>query len=140
MFLALLVWGCGSNRSPEALPTVSMKIGTKTFLLEVAATPKAQEMGLMRRDSLDPDKGMIFIFPTEKRLPFWMKDTRIPLDVIFLDTSGRVVSVHHMRPYETNVTESDGDARYAIELNRGMAEAANVKAGDQVQIPAGIGQ
>src|SRR5437879_5909586 len=73
--------GCDQNQSQQtkpasALPTVKMKIGSRAYELEIARTPQEQEKGLMKRDSMPADHGMIFVFPTEEVLHFWMKDTR----------------------------------------------------------------
>lgn len=135
VILAGLLLAGGCEQSPAGLPVVKMKIGDRVFHLEVARTESQQEKGLMKRDALDPDHGMIFVFPEELVRSFWMKDTRFPLDILFLDSAGRVVSVHQMRAYDQHNTSSDLPARYAIELSKGAAEAAGVKAGDVLQIP-----
>lgn len=127
--------GC-QEQSPANLPTVKMRIGSRTYVLEVARTHEQQETGLMKRDSMPEDHGMIFVFPSERILSFWMKDTRIPLDIVFLNSSGRVVSIHQMKPYDESSTSSDAPARYAIELNKGQATAAGVKPGDVLDVPA----
>jgi uncharacterized membrane protein (UPF0127 family) len=122
--------------SPAGLRTVDVRVGTKTFTLEVADTSTSRTRGLMRRDSMPRDHGMLFVFPAEDERGFWMKDTRIPLDIVFLDAGGRVVSVHQMKPYDVkNTTYSAGPAKYAIELNQGVAAEAGVKPGDVVEIP-----
>lgn len=115
---------------------VTMKIGNQSFHLEVAATSAAQEKGLMQRDSVPADQGMIFVFGDESVRYFWMKNTRIPLDIIFLDRDGRVVSIRRMQAYDLNETSSIYPAQYAIELNAGAAEKCGVKTGDQLSIPA----
>ena len=83
------------------------------------------------------DHGMLFVFAAEEHpaLSFWMKNTRIPLDVIYLDASGRVVSVHQMRPYDLRGVSSEGPAQYAIELNQGAAAKTGLKKGDVVHLP-----
>ena len=129
----------GCRRKPSSgLATVGMKIGNVTFTLEVADTESVRQYGLMHRDSMPAEHGMIFVFPDERRLGFWMKNTRIPLDIIYLDAGGKVVSIHQMKPYDLRTTRSEGPAKYAIELNEGRAAKAGVKAGDQLQIPAGV--
>jgi uncharacterized membrane protein (UPF0127 family) len=134
LLIAILCQGCGQQ--PGTLPMVSMKIGNQTFQIEVARTPAQQEKGLMERDTLPEDHGMIFVFDEAKVVGFWMKNTRFPLDIIFLDSSGRIVSIHQMKEYDTrDQTSSDYPARYAIELNKGAASLAGLKVGDRITIP-----
>ncbi len=137
---ALAGGGCRQSATAKpALPTVTMQLGSKTFTLEVANTVPTRERGLMQRDSMPADHGMIFVFPEEEVLSFWMKNTRIPLDIIFVAKDGRVVSIHSMKPYDLRSTRSAGPAKYAIELNKGAAEGAGVKAGDVLAIPRDVG-
>lgn len=137
VLLTPLVWcaiGCGRDEA-SGLATVNMQIGTKQFTLEVADTDVARAKGLMRRDSMPKLHGMIFVFARAEPQAFWMKHTRIPLDIIYLDADGKVVSIHQMKPYDLNTTPSAGPAKYAIELNKGMAAEAGVKAGDVLVVP-----
>jgi uncharacterized membrane protein (UPF0127 family) len=129
----------GCRRKPaNGLPTVRMEMGGETFTLEVANTEAARQYGLMHRDSMPSDHGMLFVFAEERPQGFWMKNTRIPLDIVFLDASGKVVSIHQMKPYDLRSTRSDGPAQYAIEINEGRAAKAGVKPGDQLKIPEGV--
>jgi uncharacterized membrane protein (UPF0127 family) len=132
-----LLGGC-EPKAVGGLATVPMEIGNKTFTLEVADRTDSRTYGLMRRDSMPADHGMIFVFDKEEQRGFWMKNCRIPLDIIFLDAGGKVVSVKQMKPYDLSSTPSDGPAQYAIELNKGAAEGAGVKAGMTLKIPAGL--
>ena len=127
--------GNGSGAGAATLPTVPMTIGSKTFTLEIANDAAEREKGLMRRDSMPADRGMIFVFPAEERLGFYMRNTRIPLDIIFLNANGVVVSIKQMRPYDVSTTYTDAPAKWAIELNQGQAAAAGLKVGDQLKIP-----
>lgn len=126
--------------SPMGLPTVQMQIGRHTYTLEVAKTEAHRRRGLMMRDSIPQRWGMIFVFPDEDYRSFWMKNTRIPLDILYLDAGGRVVSIHRMLPHVETGTWSEGPAMYAIELNAGEAEAAGVKRGDVLVIPPEVGE
>ncbi|HSV13854.1 MAG TPA: DUF192 domain-containing protein [Tepidisphaeraceae bacterium] len=141
LLLLALLGGCGTGpaTTQSSLPTVSMKIGARTFTLEVAADEYSRERGLMERDSMPADHGMIFVFPSDSSEGFWMKNTHIPLDILFIDAGGKVVSVHTMKPFDMNTTSSDGEYRYAIELNAGAAADVGVKAGDHVDIPRNVG-
>lgn len=125
----------GCERSPAGgLPVVKMKIGSETFTLEVADTDTTRARGLMHRDSMPADHGMIFVFDTPQVLNFYMKNTRIPLDIIFVDSGGRVVSIAAMRPFDWSTTPSAAPARYAIELNQGAAARSGIAAGDLLDL------
>jgi uncharacterized membrane protein (UPF0127 family) len=138
--LALLS-GCGAGpaTTQSSLPTVQMKIGARAFTLEIAADEYTRERGLMERDSMPAGHGMIFVFSSDTSEGFWMKNTHIPLDILFVDSGGKVVSVHTMKPFDMHTTSSDGEYRYAIELNAGAAADAGVKAGDHIDISTNIG-
>jgi uncharacterized protein len=132
----LLLVGCQpAAPAQSSLPTVTMKLGSKTYTLEVAADPESRARGLMRRDSMPADHGMIFVFPKAEKLGFWMKNTRIPLDIIYIDASAKIDSVKQMKPYDTSSVYAEGDVKYAIELNQGQAAEAGIAAGQAVEIP-----
>ncbi len=136
MAVSMPPFGCQARRdSVSGLRTVRMRIGEKTFTLEVADTYSSRQYGLMNRDSLPLDRGMIFVFSREEPLSFWMRNTRIPLDIVYVDSVGKVVSIHRMEPFDEEGVASAGPAQYAIELNAGAAAAAGVKAGDVLAIP-----
>ena len=140
LLLALLPATPSCNREPPAsatadASTVEIKLGKNLFHLEVADTPKKQQLGLMHRKSMPADHGMLFVFPDERERFFWMKNTHIPLDIVYADASGKVVSVKPMRPEDENSVPSDGPAKYAVEINQGEAQRAGVKPGDVLDIP-----
>lgn len=110
--------------------------GTHTLRVEVARTANARGKGLMFRRSLPDDRGMLFDFQTEQKILMWMKDTYIPLDMIFVSRSGRVVSVAQNAEPMSERTISSGAPAYAvIEVNAGMAQKLGVAAGDAVRHP-----
>lgn len=111
-----------------------MQIGSRQFILEKATTIGQQTRGLMRRDSLPADHGMIFIFPQAEPQPFWNHDVRFGLDNLFLDSSGRIVAIEHMDAYDEHSTPAIV-ARYVIELNTGIPKEVGVKVGDTLTIP-----
>jgi len=144
ILLSFALAGCSSPPPPSAnaLPVIDVKIGKRLYRLEVAADAASAEKGLMDRDSMPADHGMLFAFGREEPLSFWMKNTRIPLDIIFLTASGQVDSVQQMKPPAPNTpddqlptTKSVGPCKYAIELNEGAAAQAEVKVGDTIYIP-----
>jgi hypothetical protein len=139
-FLLFVGADCQSRKGDDQwpLPTTKMQIGNKTFTLEVADTRSTKEYGLMHRDSMPADHGMIFVFSDEAERRFWMHNTRIPLDIIYVNAAGKVVSVKQMKPYDESGVLSDGPAQYAIELNKDAASAAGVTPGMTLQLPPGL--
>jgi hypothetical protein len=113
-----------------------MRIGDQSFELELALTEAQQELGLMHRDHLDSDKGMLFIFPDMQVRTFWNHDVSFPLDLVFLDSSGKIVSIKQMQKFNDLNVSSDVPAKYAIELNEGTAANVGIKIGDSLSIPA----
>ena len=137
-FSLALLSGCDNSATTQPqsnLRTITMQIGRQTFTLEVADTEPVRETGLMNRDSMPANHGMLFVFEDETRRDFWMKNTRIPLDILFIDGQGKVVSIKSMKPFDLRTTPSDGAAKYAIELNAGAAHSSGVSVGDQLNIP-----
>lgn len=120
------------------LPTISMKIGGETFTLEIAANEDTRQTGLMNRKSMPDDHGMIFVFPDEQIMGFWMKNTYIPLDILYVNADKQVVSIHRMQPLDLNRVISAAPAKFAIELNAGAAARAGVRVGDRLDIPASV--
>lgn len=133
LWLLLIAGGCQGYKT--TLPTASLRIGSKQYTVEVAGEDASRQKGLMERDFMPADYGMLFVFPDEQPRSFYMKNTHIPLDIVFLDHTGHVVSVKTMRPLDLQITPSDGAAMFAIELNAGQAAACGIRAGDVVQIP-----
>ena len=108
----------------------------ETFFVELAQTADEQALGLMFREEMAEDHGMLFIFPVEAMRSFWMKNTRIPLDIFYFDADLRLVSVsEHARPCKTRrcpAYPSKGPARYVLELNAGKAAELGVQPGDEL--------
>jgi len=120
---------------PQSLPTTPVQIGSKLFVLEIAPDDKSRGIGLMYRDSMPADRGMVFAFADEQVLEFYMRNTRIPLDIMYLDRNGKIVSIKQMKPYDLTTVSSESPAMYAVELNQGVAQTTGLKVGDTVRIP-----
>ena len=111
-------------------------LGDHVFDLEIAATWEERARGLMNRESLAEDAGMLFVFESESMLNFWMKNTLIPLDILYMDSSGIVVDIQTMLPQpgvpdsELRTYPSAAPAQYALEINAGVAEALGFAVGD----------
>ncbi len=127
-----------SHDQPQSLPTVAIKLGNAEVTVMIADDDVERQKGLMYRKQMGDNEGMIFCFPVEAPRGFWMKNTPIDLDIVYLDQNAKIVSIHTMRAYSTNSTQSDGDAMFAIELNAGRANELGLIVGNVVDIPAGL--
>ena len=121
----------------QKLDTSPLKIitarGTFEFTVEVADDPKEQEIGLMNRPQMDKTSGMLFDFGRKKIVNMWMKNTMIPLDMVFTDDSGTVVSVsENAVPQSLDIISSVVPASFVLEINGGMAKFIGIKVGDKL--------
>ena len=120
-------------------------IDSKTEIkVEIADTTQERSRGLMFREKLPIDMGMLFVFPEEDERGFWMKNTLIPLDMIFIDAEGRIINIEEAVP-EPNTSDenlktyrSGEPAKYVIETNSSFTERRNVEEGDRVEIPTRV--
>ncbi|HEY0788913.1 MAG TPA: DUF192 domain-containing protein [Thermoanaerobaculia bacterium] len=147
LVLALfLCAGCGVNSSapppaevqiPSTAPQVVLPDGAMV-VVEVVSDPETRALGLMHRPSLRADRGLLFLFPTTDVHAFWMKDTLIPLDMVWIDESSRVVDVKtSVPPCKADPCpsyEPAGAARYVLELAADQAAAHRVAPGSRLQI------
>jgi uncharacterized membrane protein (UPF0127 family) len=126
----------------EAPPEVAIVTasGTTSFRVEIAATTREREIGLQRRISLAPDRGMLFLYPATGRHKLWMKNTPIPLDMIFIDKDLKVVGVVENATPNTHDTRTvSTPSRYVLEINGGLAQRFGIRTGDEVRF-SGIGE
>ena len=109
----------------------------KCFNIEIANTPREREIGLMNRENLDLNNGMLFVFEKEGVYNFWMKNVLIPLDMIWIDGNKQVVFIkENAEPCKTEQCEvfgSDEKALYVLEVNGGAVEEMGIKIGDAVE-------
>jgi uncharacterized membrane protein (UPF0127 family) len=116
----------------EALEIVTGK-GRVRFQVEIAATPAQQKRGLMFRESLAPDRGMLFTYAKPRPAAFWMKNTLIPLDIIYIAPNGRVLSIaRNARPHDETPIASGGMVLGVLEIAGGRAAQLGVLPGDRV--------
>ncbi|KXK29652.1 MAG: hypothetical protein UZ01_02027 [Candidatus Brocadia sinica] len=123
---------CGEPKRKDVLP---IHVAGMELEVEVAITPEDHMLGLMYRDTLEDNEGMLFIFPKEEILSFWMKDTRIPLSIAFIKANGRIVQIESMKPHSLDTHVSEEKVKYALEMKEGWFKAHKVKVGDTVKIP-----
>ena len=132
---ALIAVPINISACPLELPTATVSIKGHILTVELAATPAARVCGLSRRDQLQQNQGMLFIFPDRRPRNFWMKDTYIPLSIAFIDDTGRIFSIQNMDPMQTKRRySSQHPAGYALEVNRGWFRRHGIEVGDLVQI------
>jgi len=126
--------------SPAGLMQVPLTIWsggrTHRFVVEVARTPEQQATGMMNRQSVAPDRGMLFPYSPPQPVAFWMKNTLIPLDMIFIGEDGRISRIaENAVPMSLNVVPSVEPVVAVLELGGGRAAALGLKPGDRVEWP-----
>lgn len=103
------------------------------FEVEVARTPEARKKGLMFREYLDEDKGMLFLYNKPETLNMWMKNTGIPLDMVFISGDGKIQKIEEKTvPYSLETISSDYKVSAVLEINSGLSEMYNIQKGDTV--------
>jgi uncharacterized membrane protein (UPF0127 family) len=126
---------CNAN---EKLDTVSISINKHIFIVEVARTQGQREKGLMFRKGLKEHEGMLFVFPEDRFLGFYMKNTYIPLSIAYILNSGEIAQIEDLEPLDETTVYSRQKARYALEVSRGVFEKYGIQVGDTVKLPAGF--
>ena len=107
--------------------------GPHHYNVEVMRTDAGREKGLMLRKFMPADRGMLFDFKSERQVTMWMKDTYLPLDMVFIDHAGKVVGVaRNAEPLSETVIPSDAPAFAVLELNAGAADKISLKIGDKI--------
>ena len=107
-----------------------------TFNVELAITPSQKSQGLMFRRTMAPDNGMLFDFQENRLVTMWMRNTYLPLDMIFILANGKVAHIHENAiPHDESVISSRGNVRFTLELVAGSARHYQIKIGDQVSSP-----
>ena len=131
--------------APMALPldpvplVVETDAGKRVFQIEIADDPAERAAGLMFRDDLPDDRGMLFVFEETKPVSFWMKNTPLPLDLIFIDQNGLIRDVLPGKPFSEAAISPAEPVRFVLELKRGTAARSGIEDGDLLRHPA-IGQ
>ncbi|MBI2598217.1 MAG: DUF192 domain-containing protein [Candidatus Diapherotrites archaeon] len=139
VIVSFLVFGCidGQNQAKKAsLDTLC--IGQKACIqVERAITPKEHSTGLMFQKSLPPNSGMLFLFEDSKTRSFWMKNTLIPLDIIWIDEGKKIAGIaKNVQPCKSNPCQSLGSVtpvKFVLEVNAGFSEIHGLAAGDFVE-------
>jgi uncharacterized membrane protein (UPF0127 family) len=143
LFLPLLLLAASTHLALAQLATfatapltIVTASGPHQFSVELATTPAQMEQGLMFRQSLAPDAGMLFDYMAPSMAMMWMKNTLIPLDMLFVDAQGRIVNIHERAvPGSLATISAAAPARAVIELNGGTAARLGIRPGDRVMFP-----
>ena len=107
------------------------------FDVELATTPEQQSQGLMHRTEMAADAGMLFLFEPERPVSFWMKNTLISLDILFVAADGKIVNIgERTEPLSTASVPSDGPVRAVLEINGGLSAMLGIGPGDKIDHPA----
>ena len=128
------------NQTPTN--TIKIDIKNQTYQFEIAKTLAQKSLGLGNRDSLCQNCGMIFVYQNEGTLPFWMKNTRIPLDIIWLDKNGLVVDIKTAKPQpntpdlKLTIYQNPVPAQYVLEINAKEAQKLKLGIGDTIKLPS----
>ncbi|HET9813134.1 MAG TPA: DUF192 domain-containing protein [Sphingomicrobium sp.] len=144
--LAAALAACGTGTPAQSAPTesgaqsglrevpltVRSATGAHRFTVEVAATPEQQEIGLMFRRAIDPDRGMIFPYDPPQAVAFWMKNTLIPLDMVFIRADGTIVRIATATPLSLDPVPSGEPVAAVLEIAGGRAAQLGIDAGDKV--------
>ena len=139
LLLAIAIVSLSMHQSSSTAPVHTVVIGTDTIAVEVESTEAAREQGLSGRASLAEGSGMLFVFEQPGKYGFWMKDMNFDLDMIFADSSGRIVTIardataasYHLNPPQ--VFYPSAPVLYVLEVPAGFADAHNIKEGTTLQ-------
>jgi uncharacterized membrane protein (UPF0127 family) len=143
LVLLNFILGCKENSQSikgEKIPQNKSELYDLNFSgvslkVEVAALPEERELGLMFRNSLKENEGMLFVFKEGSGQRFWMKNTRIPLDIGYLSTSGVLLEVHKAKPYDlSGVPSRSQDIKFVLELNAGGYKKLGIKIGSRISL------
>jgi uncharacterized membrane protein (UPF0127 family) len=139
----LMMISAGAGQAACAPDTVELRgpSGVQRFSVEVADTAATRSKGLMLRKHMPSSSGMLFVYPDPTHAVFWMKNTLIPLDMIFVDQNGVVQMVHPMaRPHDETPIFSGQSIKFVLEINGGIAASLGIDAGSQMRHPAIVAQ
>ena len=121
------------GKPQTGLPTVSLKVGSQNVRAEVANTEATRQVGMMFRQKMGRQDGMLFVFPEIAYHAMWMRNTLIPLSVAYMNERGVIVSIHEMQALTEAVHQAAGPVRYALEMNEGWFASNKISVGDTIK-------
>ncbi len=137
----VLLSGCGYEaKKPPAPKTLdnrfAIKVGGQVVQMQVAILAHELQQGLMFRNSMGADEGMIFLYDRPQQMSFWMRNTELPLDIGYFDSDGKLKEVYNMLPHDERPIQSLGLRQFALEMNQGWFRAHGLKPGDEIDMVA----
>jgi uncharacterized membrane protein (UPF0127 family) len=151
--LALALTGCDGEKSPDPVatqpaPTVGRQVPLEQYSKKNIAVKgkqisayvadeqaeRAEGLMFVKDGELKENEGMVFVFPNSQQLSFWMENTLIPLDIAYLDETGKILNIRQMDPLDRSPQPSAGQARYAVEMNVGWFEKNGIEAGEKFDL------
>jgi uncharacterized membrane protein (UPF0127 family) len=136
LFLPLLfLCACGASPTPRVV--IYPQHGDPIFVrVEIADSPEKRNFGLMYRKDLPEFHGMLFLFPREEVQSFWMKNTPLPLDIIFINSAYEIVNIaRNTIPFSERLLPSGRPAQFVLEVNGGFCQRHGIEVGDRVELP-----
>ena len=146
VLLLLAALGCDRGTPPPAheaeraqrLPTATLRVGDLPLTVEVADSEAERQKGMMFRPRIGPDEAMLFVFPSDANVAFWMKNSYADLDLAFIRSDGSIVQTERMRAYSEEPVFSREPVRFALEVPAGWLEAHGIAIGTKVTIPEDV--
>jgi len=135
--VTILIVGVGfawKNKTPQDPSMGSVTINRQEFSVEIADTEDEQRLGLMFRKELPEKSGMLFIFDSLTQVPFWMRNTYLPLDIIFIGEDRKIINIVPMPPLTDDLAKPERSYRYVVELLRGSSQKFGLRPGQEVGI------
>jgi uncharacterized membrane protein (UPF0127 family) len=134
LWVSFAVIGVSACQAQPQVSIMTQEGREIAFQVEVADTPAKREMGLQYRRDLAEGRGMIFLFPREEQLSFWMKNTPIALDMIFISAERKIVGiVENTVPFSLDSRSVSGRSQYVLEINGGLSRRYGLRPGDSVR-------
>lgn len=112
---------------------INISVSNYPISVEIASSPESRSRGLMHRDSLDPDCGMLFCFEDPAVASFWMKQTKVPLSIAFIGDDGCIQQIEDLQPHDERVISSSAPCKWALEANQGWFKDRGIRIGDRIR-------
>jgi uncharacterized membrane protein (UPF0127 family) len=130
--VVVLAFSAVSAFAQKKFQVIPLTAGMHVIQAELVANDKDRQQGLMFREKMGPNEGMVFVFDAPATVCMWMKNTLLPLSVAFIDESGKIVNIEDMKPQTTQSHCAKKPVRYALEMNQGWFRQKNIKPGSPI--------